>query len=147
MKLLLQVPPPPPEGLHRLVVIDPSDLIVLDVYEPDAPWWEKPELQINSIVQGVVRQLREEPLRPSPWTSKSGLADYTGWGLGTIDKLSASKLIPGLVKHGGKVMIHLPTFDAGLLQDHQVGPRLLPDSRSQTTRRYRDVSAGPLGWS
>lgn len=63
--------------------------------------------------------------RTSPWATSRDLAEHSGWGLSTVEKLSAANRIPGKVVHDGKVRFHLPTFDAWLLRDHQVGPATL----------------------
>jgi hypothetical protein len=47
-----------------------------------------------------------------------GLAEYLSWSYDKVKKLSAPNLIPGKVKHDGKVTFHLPTVDAWLQTEH-----------------------------
>src|SRR5687767_8221575 len=45
------------------------------------------------------------------WVDKHGLAAHSTWGVSKIEKLSAENRLPCKVRHGKKVMFHLPTFD------------------------------------
>ena len=55
------------------------------------------------------------------WVTMRELAEHSGWGYNTIKRLSSRNLIPGKVRHEGKVRFHLPTFDAWLLNQHHQG--------------------------
>jgi hypothetical protein len=59
----------------------------------------------------------------SPWVDMRGLAQYSGWGLGTVQKLSAADAIPGKVRHEGKVRFNTDVFDSWLLREHGVPGR------------------------
>ena len=70
--------------------------------------------QLQALIrQAVTDALSEE--RRSPWVTMRELADYLGWGLASVKRLSATDAIPGKVRHEGKVRFHVPTVDAWLL--------------------------------
>jgi hypothetical protein len=75
--------------------------------------------RLVALIRAEVHMLREAQ---SPWVDMRGLAAYSKWGFNTVKRLSSRNLIPGKVRHDGKVRFHLPTFDDWLLTEHREGP-------------------------
>jgi hypothetical protein len=86
------------------------------------------ETLVERVAHQVTARLERtiEAERRSPWVTTRELAEYSGWGESTVEKLSAANRIPGKVVHDGKVRFHLPTFDDWLLREHQTRPRSMP---------------------
>src|SRR3954470_7888286 len=78
---------------------------------------------LAALIRTEVRKLSASPT----WVDMRGLAVHLAWSYDKAKKLSARNLIPGKVKHEGKVTFHLPTVDEWLQAEHaQQALTLLP---------------------
>jgi hypothetical protein len=103
--------------------------------------------QLVALIRAEIHMLSEAR---SPWVDMRGLAEYSTWGYNTVKRLSSQNLIPGKVRHDGKVRFHLPTFDGWLLTEHRAGPLVaLPHEeagRASVSRGAAAASNGPASF-
>ena len=87
------------------------------------PLLQPSEQWLAALIRTEVRRLSASPT----WVDMRGLAVHLAWSYDKAKKLSARNLIPGKVKHEGKVAFHLPTVDEWLQAEHgQQALTLLP---------------------
>lgn len=77
--------------------------------------------EMLAAIRAAVREELDRRVEPR-YVDMRGLSEYSGWGYGTVKRLSASNRIPGKRRHDGKVTFDLREFDEWLRTEHNEGP-------------------------